>query len=73
MQNLMKTINFAAEADDSDIFSSGNIRKIVNTFSYSCEKMCMHKLCSSGKFLKKFNNSLCFKALYGIILRIMFS
>ena len=44
----MKTINFAAEADASDIFSSRTIRKIVNTFSYSCEKMCMHKLCSSG-------------------------
>ena len=45
---LMKTINFATKADISDRFCSGNIREIVNTFSYSCEKMCMHKLCSSS-------------------------
>ena len=49
----MKAINFAAETDVSDIFSSRNIRKIVNTFSYSCEKMCMHKLCSSGQKIKE--------------------
>ena len=46
---LMKTINFATKADISDRLYSGNIREIVNTFLYSCEKMCMHKLCSSGK------------------------
>ena len=32
---LMKTITFAAKADVSDIFASGNIREIVNTFSYN--------------------------------------
>ena len=37
----MKTINFAAEADVSDIFFSVNISEIVNTFSFNCEKMCM--------------------------------
>ena len=35
---LMKTINFATKADISDRFYSGNIKEIVNTFSYSCEK-----------------------------------
>ena len=69
----MKTINFAAEADVSDIFSSRTIRKIVNTFSYSCEKMCMHKLCPSGHKIMEMNNSLRFRALYGIFLRDMFS
>ena len=63
----MKTINFASEADASDIFSSGNIREIVNTFSYSCEKMCMHKLCTSEKKLRKLNDSIHFRALYDII------
>ena len=70
---LMKTINFATKADISDRFYSGNIREIVNTFSYSCEKMCMHKLCSSGTKIRKLNNSLRFRAPYGIILRVMFS
>ena len=35
----MKTITIAAEADVSDIFSSGNFREIVNTFSYNFAKM----------------------------------
>ena len=69
----MKTINFAAKADISDRFYSGNIREIVNTFSYSCEKMCMYKLCSFGKKLRKLNNSLCFRAPYSIILRVIIS
>ena len=69
----MKTINFSAEADVSDIFSSGSIREIANTFSYSCEKMCMHILCSFRKILRKLYNSLRFRAMYGIILRVMFS
>ena len=65
---LMKTINFATKADISDRFYSGNIREIVNTSSYSCEKMCMHKLCSSGKKIRILNNSLRLGAPYGIIL-----
>ena len=39
MQNLIKTISFAAEADVFDILSSRNLRKIVITFSYNCEKI----------------------------------
>ena len=46
---LMKIINFTTKANISDRFYSGNIREIVNTFSYSCEKLCMHKFCSSEK------------------------
>ena len=65
----MQTI--AAGADVSDIFSSGNIREIVN--SYSCEKMCLHKLCSPGKNLRKLNNSLRFRALHGMILTVLIS
>ena len=38
----METINFAAEANVSDIFSSVNIREIANTFSYNCEIMYMY-------------------------------
>ena len=41
---LMKTINFATKADISDRSYSGITREIVNTFSYSCEKMCMHSV-----------------------------
>ena len=69
---LMKIINFTTKANISDRFYSGNIREIVNTFSYSCEKLCMHKFCSSGK-KRELNNSLRFRAPYGIILRAMFS
>ena len=70
----MKTIYFAAEANVSDIFSSVNIRDIVNTFSYNCEKMYMYML--FWKKIRKFNNPLrfrTFRALYGILLRVMFS
>ena len=35
--------------------------------------MCMHKLCSSGKILKKLNNSLRFRAMYDKNLRAIFS
>ena len=40
----MKTITFAAEADVSDIFSSGNIKEIITKFSNNCEKMYMDML-----------------------------
>ena len=44
----MKTNTFAAEADVSDIFSSGDIRDIETHFHIIVRK-CKY-ICSSGKF-----------------------
>ena len=62
----MTTIALAAEADASDIFSSGNFREIVITFSYNCEEM-YFCICSPENILGKLKNFLQFRALFGII------
>ena len=49
----MEIINFAAEANVSDIYFSVNIREIVNTFSYNCENMYMYYIMIFQKNFKE--------------------
>ena len=65
-----KTYTFAAEADISDVPFSGNVKEIVKTLSYNWKNV--HVQLFSGKTLRKLNNSLRLRALYGIILRVTF-
>ena len=44
----MKTITFAAEAGVSDMFASGIVKEIVNTFSFNWKKCTSTSLFKEG-------------------------